>query len=1467
MNILKRTMRILLVVIMVITMFTFGPVIVRADDTVLAEDTVSADGIESTDSLDSDDTEENTIRAHDDEDMGIPYVMRSWDAETKTVKESTEYVQNYIDLASTEISDNWYTVTGRVDLSKRLIVKGEVNLILCDNSYLYCKDGICVSEGNTLNIYCQKGETGTLYCDADTNDNAAIGADNEAGDCGTINIYGGNITADTETDGRDGAGIGGGDEGGGGTVTIYGGTVTAIGGKYGAGIGGGDKDSGSGNGGTTIIYGGTVTAKGGTDAAGIGGGEGGNGGLVEIWGGTVNATGNDYGAAIGNGEDGNGGTIRIYGGVTTAIGNKNAAAIGCRTDRGAGVYTAVFGDVRVYSGDSAEEAILQKEFDRVERCSYGYARVEPCTQHEFYEQRTKIDNKETHSYRCMNCDFTDEEHTFPHDLKANSWKWSEDYKNATVNVSCSGCHYSDDISIPAGQISDEIKDEQADEHTFTATFIFNGKEYTDTQVKCRARYTEPNGSKHDGYFNRFTSDTKELEGGWYVVKNDISIADRIICKGDVNLILKDGVELKAPKGISVNEGNSLTIWGDSKATGKLIVDSVEEKFSGIGGDKDNSSGQITINGGNIKVKGGSDAAGIGGGSNGKGNVTINGGTVDAEGGTFRQTYFDVLDYHDDDCRSGAGIGGGFRGEGVVIIGGGTIKAKGGLGAAGIGGGKHGTGNVTINGGTVDAEGASLSISYGYNGGTSNVTFGGAGIGGGEKADVSRVTINGGDITARGGASGAGIGSGGYHYRRIVDDINNKCEVVINGGSVVAKGGSQAAGIGGGNGERCLGETTITGGKVIAQGGEKAAAIGGGCGNKGIVTITGGYITATSGGIGSSWNHDYYRERTRGSVTLGYGDEGAVIYSSDYHNADLTLTKDFTDGTTTFKKKEYGRDVEDMFKEKTLYSTGAASTDIFVGHTLSLAGDIGLVYYLDISDKEAADKSLDFNWSYLDGSESKKKTYSCKLEKDKETGLYVAMCPVSAAEMVYGIKASITIDGMIYTDIYSVALYADTILTDKDFANSYIASENAKGNNGKERLEQLRTLVKAMLDYGSWAQVYFDRAPDLLINSILVTNDSYSPYYYAPKDVTADMINTGSGKMHVGLNAYGLEYTGSTLVYLSESTLRHYYKITDQAKFDAVKDKVTFNGQPVTHGVKDDVIYFELKDIGADELDTLFTLKIGSNEYPYSVLDYVKECLTSDTTPESLKNLAKATYRYNQAANVFFDTKASTAKGSSSENGSVKAMSVGTTETQKVSVQSIKIFFAQATADVQGIDRDEYETLLLAAKASTADINTCIVSGLQKKTYTGKKLTQNLIIKDGTCTLLGGTDYKIVYANNVNAGTAKVTITGIGFYTGTKTVTFKIAKAANPIKVTAKKKVNAKASKKTVIKKAVKVKKAKGKVTYKTNNKKVIVKKGKIIVAKGLKKGKTYKIKIKVTAKGNKNYKKKTKTVQLKVKVK
>ena len=101
-----------------------------------------------------------------------------------------------------------------------------------------------------------------------------------------------------------------------------------------------------------------------------------------------------------------------------------------------------------------------------------------------------------------------------------------------------------------------------------------------------------------------------------------------------------------------------------------------------------------------------------------------------------------------------------------------------------------------------------------------------------------------------------------------------------------------------------------------------------------------------------------------------------------------------------------------------------------------------------------------------------------------------------------------------------------------------------------------------------------------------------------------------------------------------------------------------------------------------------------------------------------------------------------------------------------------------------------------------------------------------------------------------------------------------AKKTNKMKVTVKdKKVKAKKLKKAKVKvKAITVKKANGAVTFKKFAKKsskyltVNAKTGKITVKKGTKKG-VYKIKVKITAKGTKNYKPKTVTKTIKIKVK
>ena len=77
------------------------------------------------------------------------------------------------------------------------------------------------------------------------------------------------------------------------------------------------------------------------------------------------------------------------------------------------------------------------------------------------------------------------------------------------------------------------------------------------------------------------------------------------------------------------------------------------------------------------------------------------------------------------------------------------------------------------------------------------------------------------------------------------------------------------------------------------------------------------------------------------------------------------------------------------------------------------------------------------------------------------------------------------------------------------------------------------------------------------------------------------------------------------------------------------------------------------------------------------------------------------------------------------------------------------------------------------------IREATVSGIVSKTYTGKAITQKAKLTENGIVLKAGTDYTVSYKNNVKAGTATVTFTGKGLYTGTLSKTFKI----NPASIT------------------------------------------------------------------------------------
>ena len=179
-------------------------------------------------------------------------------------------------------------------------------------------------------------------------------------------------------------------------------------------------------------------------------------------------------------------------------------------------------------------------------------------------------------------------------------------------------------------------------------------------------------------------------------------------------------------------------------------------------------------------------------------------------------------------------------------------------------------------------------------------------------------------------------------------------------------------------------------------------------------------------------------------------------------------------------------------------------------------------------------------------------------------------------------------------------------------------------------------------------------------------------------------------------------------------------------------------------------------------------------------------------------------------------------------------------------------------------------------ASGADLSGATVTGIADKTYTGKAQTQSpTVVVNGT-TLTSGTDYTLSYKNNVNAGTATVTISGAGSYTGSIDKTFTINKAANTLKASGKtakvkaKKVKKKAQKLAVGKVVKFTSAGQGTLTYakKKGSKKIAIDKktGKVTVKKGLKKG-TYKVKAIITAAGDANHKAASVPVTFKVKVK
>ena len=264
-----------------------------------------------------------------------------------------------------------------------------------------------------------------------------------------------------------------------------------------------------------------------------------------------------------------------------------------------------------------------------------------------------------------------------------------------------------------------------------------------------------------------------------------------------------------------------------------------------------------------------------------------------------------------------------------------------------------------------------------------------------------------------------------------------------------------------------------------------------------------------------------------------------------------------------------------------------------GYSLSLDGNIGVNFFMELDKSVIADENAYMKFRLPNGKTSVVLVGDAKQQTVGGTTYYVFSCEVAAKEMNETITAQIiTSDkkGEIYE--YSVADYIQYIR-----------------DNPTEFDEKTLSLVNAMAGYGDYAKAYFNNENlDANTEMDAVTADTLASF---DKQISGDLPE-------------GITYYGSSLLLESNTTMRHYFKVTEGTDVSAL----SFSGS------KGNYYYIDIPNISAEKLGTIQNVTIGNCTISYSPMSYAYAVLSSKNTSESLKNLVKSLYLYEQAAEAY-----------------------------------------------------------------------------------------------------------------------------------------------------------------------------------------------------------------------------------------
>ena len=349
-------------------------------------------------------------------------------------------------------------------------------------------------------------------------------------------------------------------------------------------------------------------------------------------------------------------------------------------------------------------------------------------------------------------------------------------------------------------------------------------------------------------------------------------------------------------------------------------------------------------------------------------------------------------------------------------------------------------------------------------------------------------------------------------------------------------------------------------------------------------------------VGATMNQDIYY------VHVYNGEYCDPEYSDYGYKYDSLMNNVFTAEALQLSSTAYvpGSDVDDL--------------PAFCGHALSLSGQIGLQFFVELPDGA---KASDYYVTFLDehGHVNSSRPYDLSESNKVDSGIYMIQLNLSSIQMAEQITPKLhnrTTGDVVQGASYSV----------QDYINWGISATNTVTTPDE------KALLIALANYGYYAQRYLSTVPG---HTWTLGEDYTTMTLNNPATYNYDFIK---GK------------TGATPI-TSTGTDQYFSKVTFALKFgdqvslilyftpvgDIDTNGFTVNGNPVTPELQADGRYrITIPNISVTQIGTIFTVKYGDATVTVSPVNYINAMLNQEGNTDG-KNLVCALYELGVACGM------------------------------------------------------------------------------------------------------------------------------------------------------------------------------------------------------------------------------------------